>query len=84
MLKRIINFILGLFRKKNYNDALSGYEAPASFKAGAEKPKEIKRKIYEIPCQLCHEGMPISNGQIVFTHRECRKKYRQVMRMKHA
>lgn len=83
MIKRFINFILSFFRKKSYDDALSGYVAPSSAVAGAPKPA-IQRKIYEIPCQLCHEGMPITNGQIVFTHKECRKGYRRKLRSRYA
>ena len=84
MLKKIINFILNLFRKKNYNDALSGYVAPSGAVSGSPKPKPVERKVYEMPCGYCHEGMPIVNGQVAYAHKACRTKYRAQLRRRHA
>lgn len=77
--------IRNFFKKKVYQDPLDVSRVdPSSVRAGAVKPKQEARqhKVYEMPCRHCHNPMPIVNGQEVFTHRACRKAYRQSQRAK--
>lgn len=51
--------------------------------------RQIKKKKKVIPrsellCKHCHRPMMVSIGQMVETHKECRKDYRQSKRVKYA
>jgi hypothetical protein len=89
MLKRIINWILKLFRRDTYGITQAFIDRKkANTKDVAPSKKDMPKKMvvprWEKPCKHCGDPMMVSIGQIVFTHRSCRTDYRRHLRSRYA
>lgn len=88
MIKKIINWILKLFKRDTYGITPAFIERKnANTKTPVAKkdmPKKMVVPRWEKPCKHCGDPMMVSVGQIVFTHRSCRTDYRRHLRSRYA